>query len=168
MYLPNKKRPWLPWLAGFLLIAFLVAFFHFLGGILTPFIIAAVLAYILNPLVSKLEAHGIKRGRASMWVMLFALFLLTALLQFGSWHGLLSVWAVFAVGQFLESFLITPKIVGDKIGLSPFWVIFSLMAFGQLLGFVGMLVALPLAAVCLVLLQEGKQAYVSSSFYRKR
>ena len=80
MYLPNKKRPWLPWLAGFLLIAFLVAFFHFLGGILTPFIIAAVLAYILNPLVSKLEAHGIKRGRASMWVMLFALFLLTALL----------------------------------------------------------------------------------------
>ena len=42
MYLPNKKRPWLPWLAGFLLIAFLVAFFHFLGGILTPFIIAAV------------------------------------------------------------------------------------------------------------------------------
>ena len=80
MYLPNKKRPWLPWLAGFLLIAFLVAFFHFLGGILTPFIVAAVLAYILNPLVSKLEAHGIKRARASMWVMLFALFLLTALL----------------------------------------------------------------------------------------
>jgi len=72
------------------------------------------------------------------------------------------------VVQFLEIFLITPKIVGDKIGLSPFWVIFSLMAFGQLLGFVGMLVALPLAAVCLVLLQEGKQAYVSSSFYRKR
>ena len=93
---------------------------------------------------------------------------LAALLQFGSWHGLVSVWAVFAVGQFLESFLITPKIVGDKIGLSPFWVIFSLMAFGQLLGFVGMLVALPLAAVCLVLLQEGKQAYVNSSFYRKR
>jgi len=43
MYLPNKKRPWLPWLAGFLLIAFLVAFFHFLGGILTPFIVAAVI-----------------------------------------------------------------------------------------------------------------------------
>ena len=75
---------------------------------------------------------------------------------------------MFAVGQLSESFLITPKIVGDKIGLSPFWVIFSLMAFGQLLGFVGMLVALPLAAVCLVLLQEGKQAYVNSGFYRKR
>ena len=93
---------------------------------------------------------------------------MAALLQFGTWQGLITVWAVFAVGQFLESFLITPKIVGDKIGLSPFWVIFSLMAFGQLLGFVGMLVALPLAAVCLVLLQEGKQAYVNSSFYRKR
>lgn len=357
MYLPNKKRSWLPWLAGFLLIAFLVAFFHLLGDILSPFITAAVLAYILNPLVTKLEKRGIKRGRASMWVMLFALFLLTALLlvivpmlvqqlqsiiqklpqfadyihrtalpwfnqkfghylslnnetaanwlrsnaqtiqtriqqalpalmqsgaslatslsnivllplllyyflldwsrweagatelvprryldtytritgnmntvlgeflrgqlmvmlimgvlygtglmltglesgfaigmvagilvfvpylgaftglllatlaallQFGSWSGLISVWAVFAVGQLSESFLITPKIVGDKIGLSPFWVIFSLMAFGQLLGFVGMLVALPLAAVCLVLLQEGKQAYLGSSFYRKQ
>ena len=356
MYLPNKKRPWLPWLAGFLLIAFLVAFFHFLGGILTPFIIAAVLAYILNPLVSKLEAHGIKRGRASMWVMLFALFLLTALLlvivpmlvqqsqsiiqklpqfadyihrtalpwfnqkfghylslnnetaanwlrsnaqtiqtriqqalpalmqsgaslatslsnivllplllyyflldwsrwaegintmiprrylaayariggnmdtvlgeflrgqlivmlimgllyglglmldglesgfaigmvagllvfvpylgaftglllatiaallQFGTWQGLITVWAVFAVGQFLESFFITPKIVGDRIGLSPFWVIFALMAFGSLLGFVGMLLALPLAAVTLVLLREGVSAYMDSGFYRR-
>ena len=93
---------------------------------------------------------------------------MAALLQFGTWQGLITVWAVFAVGQLSESFLITPKIVGDKIGLSPFWVIFSLMAFGQLLGFVGMLVALPLAAICLVLLQEGKQAYVNSAFYRKR
>jgi len=50
------------------------------GGHFPPrFPPAAVLAYILNPLVSKLEAHGIKRGRASMWVMLFALFLITAL-----------------------------------------------------------------------------------------
>ena len=354
MYQPNKKRLWLPWLAGFLLIAFLIVFFHYLGGILTPFIVAAVLAYILNPLVCKLEAHHIKRGRASMWVMLLALFLIIALLlvivpmligqfqtivrripdlenyaqahalpwfnakfgdyitlnsdtviqwlrnnsrgiqqslqkampilmqqggavvagvsnlvllplllyyflldwsrweegirtlvprryltvytrvtgkmdtvlgeflrgqllvmmimgvfygmalmftglesgfaigmvagilvfvpylgaftglllatlaavlQFDSWGGLLTVWAVFGVGQLLESFLVTPKIVGDRIGLSPFWVIFSLMAFGQLLGFVGMLVALPLAAVCLVLIDEGKAVYMNSSFY---
>ncbi len=92
---------------------------------------------------------------------------LAALLQFGSWQGLLLVWAVFGVGQFLESFLITPKIVGDRIGLSPFWVIFSLMAFGQLFGFVGMLIGLPLAAVTLVLLREGADAYFKSVFYRR-
>ncbi|MCS4532756.1 AI-2E family transporter [Neisseria montereyensis] len=91
-----------------------------------------------------------------------------ALLQFGSWQGLLMVWAVFGVGQFLESFLITPKIVGDRIGLSPFWVIFALMAFGQLMGFVGMLVGLPLAAVTLVLLREGADAYFKSRFYRHK
>lgn len=356
MYLPNKKRAWLPWLAGFLFVGAVVLAFHLLGGMLTPFLIAAVLAYILNPLVSKLEKHGIGRGRAAMWVMLAALFVLIALLlvivpmlagqlqsiirklpaladfvqtrllpwfnarfgeylvlnsdtaaewlrnntqsiqqslqktmpmlmqqggalasglsnivllplllyyflldwqrwalgierlvprrylsvylrisgsintvlgefmrgqlmvmlimgmvygtglmltrlesgfaigmvagllvfipylgaftglllatlaavlQFGSWHNLLIVWAVFGAGQFLESFFVTPQIVGDRIGLSPFWVIFSLMAFGQLLGFVGMLAALPLAAVCLVLIREGTQAYLGSTFYKR-
>lgn len=90
---------------------------------------------------------------------------LAAILQFDSWTGLLLVWSVFAVGQFLESFFITPKIVGDRIGLSPFWVIFALMAFGQLLGFVGMLLALPLAAMTLVLLREGADWYLASPYY---
>ena len=93
---------------------------------------------------------------------------LAAVLQFSSWHGLLWVWVVFAVGQTLESFVVTPKIVGDRIGLSPFWVIFSLMAFGQLMGFVGMLIGLPLAAICLVLLREGSQAYFTSHFYQRK
>ena len=93
---------------------------------------------------------------------------LAAVLQFSSWHGLLWVWAVFAMGQTLESFVVTPKIVGDRIGLSPFWVIFSLMAFGQLMGFVGMLIGLPLAAICLVLLREGSQAYFASHFYQRK
>lgn len=75
------------------------------------------------------------------------------------------MWAVFGIGQFLESFFITPKIVGDRIGLSPFWVIFALLAFGQLLGFVGMLLALPLAAITLVLLREGGNAYLASGYY---
>lgn len=93
---------------------------------------------------------------------------LAALLQFHGWPGLFMVWGVFAIGQFLESFFVTPKIVGDRIGLSPFWVIFSLMAFGQLLGFVGMLLALPLAAICLVLVREGTQAYKNSHYYRQQ
>jgi len=91
-----------------------------------------------------------------------------ALLQFSTWHGLIMVWIVFGIGQFLESFIVTPKIVGDRIGLSPFWVIFSLMAFGQLMGFVGMLAGLPLAAVTLVLLREGVNAYFHSRFYKHK
>ncbi len=357
MYLPNPKKPWLPWLAAGVVLLVSVSLFRLLESILMPFITAAVLAYILNPLVGRLQKLGIHRSRAAMWVMMFTFMLLialllvivpmllkqlqsiiaripqlvdyvqhtvlpwlnmrfgehlaldnasitqwlrnnahniqqtlqktmpvlmqqgtslagwlgniallplllyyflldwarwedgvrlmvprrylgvynrvagnmdtvlgeflrgqltvmvvmgllyglglmatglesgfaigmvagilvfvpylgaftglllatlAALLQFGSWQGVLSVWAVFAVGQTLESFFITPKIVGDRIGLSPFWVIFSLMAFGSLLGFVGMLVALPLAAVCLVLLREGKTLYLQSGFYRRR
>ncbi|MDO4434530.1 MAG: AI-2E family transporter [Alysiella sp.] len=358
MYIANraKKRPWLPWLAGFLLLTFLITFFKLLGPILSPFIVAAVLAYILNPLVDKLCRLRISRTRGALWVMLFSFMLLiglllvivpmlieqvnniigripavvdwvqnralpwynarfgehlaineatvtnwlranasliqthlqkampvlmqqgsalavglgnlvllplllyyflrdwplwskgahrlvprryvniytrvtgemdtvlgeflrgqlmvmlimgliygiglmlvgldsgfaigmvagilvfipylgaftglllatlAAVLQFDSWHGLLMVWGVFGIGQFLESFFITPQIVGDRIGLSPFWVIFSLMAFGQLMGFVGMLVALPLAAVCLVLIHEGKRTYLNSRFYNR-
>lgn len=356
MSLPPHKHPYTPWIIGIAVIgSFLFAVYH-LSDVLTPFIVAAVLAYILNPLVCKIEKLGINRSRASMWVMLFAFFLIVALLlvivpmllqqlhliiqripklvdyvqtqalpwlnqkfdkhiildentitswlranasviqgnlqktlpavmqsggalasglsnlillplllyyflldwshwedgvrtmiprryldgynriagnmdtvlgeflrgqlmvmlimgilygtglmltgldsgfaigmvagilvfvpylgaftglllatlaavlQFNTWGGLLAVWGVFAVGQLLESFLITPKIVGDRIGLSPFWVIFSLMAFGQLFGFVGMLIALPLAAICLVLIQEGKQFYLNSRFYQR-
>lgn len=356
MYTPHNKKIWLPWFAAALLLAVLAVLFHLLRDILMPFITAAVLAYILNPLVGVLEKHRISRSRASMWVMVFTFLILiallliivpmlikqlhsiviripllvdyvqhiilpwfnqrfgqfvaldaasittwlrdnaasiqntlqktmpvlmqqgtslagwlgnivllplllyyflldwtrwenglrqmvprrylviynriagnmdtvlgeflrgqltvmlimgllyglglmltglqsgfaigmvagilvfvpylgaftgmllatlAALLQFGSWSGLLMVWSVFAVGQFLESFFITPKIVGDRIGLSPFWVIFALMAFGTMLGFIGMLVALPLAAVCLVLLREGQTVYLKSSFYRR-
>ena len=93
---------------------------------------------------------------------------LAALLQFGSLGGLVSVWAVFLTGQLLESYVITPRFVGERIGLSPLWVIFALMAFGQLLGFVGMLLALPLAAICLVLLRELTQYYYNSRFYRRQ
>lgn len=352
----SVKQIWLPWIIVFFLLSFVAILFKFLGAILSPFIVAAVLAYILNPLVDKLRRFRIHRARGAFWVMLFAFFLLVgllliiipmlidqvnsiialipavvdwiqnkvlpwynqrfgehvainaetvstwlranavmiqnhlqrampvlmeqggalavglgnlvllplllyyflrdwplwslgmyrlvprryfdtfvritkdmdsvlgeflrgqltvmlimgvlygfglmfvglnsgfaigmvagilvfipylgaftglllatlaAVLQFDSWHGILLVWGVFGIGQFLESFFITPQIVGERIGLSPFWVIFSLMAFGQLMGFVGMLVALPLAAISLVLLQEGKKAYLKSRFYNR-
>lgn len=90
---------------------------------------------------------------------------LAAVLQFNSIGGLIAVWSVFMVGQFLESFIITPKIVGEKIGLSPLAVIFALTAFGELLGFVGMLLALPLAAMCVVLFREAVAKYHNSDWY---
>lgn len=147
---------------------------EFLRGQLTVMLIMGLL-YGLGLMLTGLEsgfAIGMVAGLLVFVPYLGAftgllLATMAALLQFGTWQVLITVWAVFAVGQFLESFFITPKIVGDRIGLSPFWVIFALMAFGSLLGFVGMLLALPLAAVTLVLLREGVTAYMDSGFYRR-
>jgi predicted PurR-regulated permease PerM len=88
-----------------------------------------------------------------------------ALLEFQSWTGVLAVWAVFGVGQFLESFVLTPRLLGKRIGLHPLVVIFSLMAFGHLFGFVGVLVALPVSAVLLVVLRLAVRRYRGSDLY---
>lgn len=82
---------------------------------------------------------------------------LAAWAQFGTLAGLLPVWGVFLAGQLLEGMVITPWLVGEKVGLHPVAVIFALMAFGQLLGFVGVLIAIPAAAVFLVGLRRLKQ-----------
>ena len=72
---------------------------------------------------------------------------------------------VFTVGQLLESYVLTPRIVGDRIGLHPVAVIFAVMAGGQLFGFLGMLLALPVAAVANVLLRYAQQRYRDSQLY---
>ncbi|WP_374317424.1 AI-2E family transporter [Pseudoxanthomonas kaohsiungensis] len=78
---------------------------------------------------------------------------------------LVLVGVVFTVGQMLESYVLTPRIVGDKIGLHPMAVIFAIMAGGQLFGFLGMLLALPVAAVANVLLRFAKERYRESELY---
>jgi len=78
---------------------------------------------------------------------------------------LVLVGVVFTVGQLLESYVLTPRIVGDKIGLHPMAVIFAIMAGGQLFGFLGMLLALPVAAVANVLLRFAKERYRESDLY---
>lgn len=91
-----------------------------------------------------------------------------ALLQGEGWTPLIGVAVVFGIGQLLESYLLTPYLVGERIGLHPLAVIFSLMAFGQLFGFVGMLVALPASAAILVGLREVRQAWLTSPVYLGR
>jgi predicted PurR-regulated permease PerM len=76
--------------------------------------------------------------------------MLAALTQFSTPGPIIAVAAVFGVGQILEGFVLVPYLVGDRIGLHPLAVIFALMAFGQLFGFVGVLLALPLSAALLV------------------
>jgi len=78
---------------------------------------------------------------------------------------LIGVGVVFTVGQLLESYVLTPRIVGDKIGLHPVAVIFAVMAGGQLFGFLGMLLALPVAAVANVLLRYAHAQYTCSDLY---
>lgn len=85
-------------------------------------------------------------------------------------HGLdgrllVLVGTVFAIGQMMESYLLTPRIVGDKIGLHPVTVIFAVMAGGQLFGFLGMLLALPVSAVTNVLLRYAHEQYRKSDLY---
>jgi len=72
---------------------------------------------------------------------------------------------VFVLGQVLESFWLTPQLVGDRIGLHPVAVIFAVMAGGQLFGFFGVLLALPVAAVVMVLLRHSQQRYLASHLY---
>ncbi|EHR71920.1 putative permease [Burkholderiales bacterium JOSHI_001] len=91
--------------------------------------------------------------------------LLAAALQFASAGGVLAVLAVYLVGQGLESFVLTPRLVGERIGLNPLAVIFALLAFGQLFGFVGVLVALPASAVALVALRRALAAYRHSRLF---
>lgn len=92
--------------------------------------------------------------------------LLAGVLEFASFYPVMVVAVVFGVGQLLESFVLTPRLVGERIGLSPLMVIFVLLAFGHLLGFVGVLVALPLSAVGLVALSRTRRTYLSSSLYK--
>ncbi len=88
-----------------------------------------------------------------------------SLVQFHDWTHLLQVLAVFGVGQVLESFVLTPVLVGDRIGLHPVAVIFAVLAGGQLFGFVGVLLALPVAAVIMVVLRHLRARYLASPAY---
>ncbi|TSE36026.1 AI-2E family transporter [Tepidimonas charontis] len=92
--------------------------------------------------------------------------LLAALLQFQTLWGVLLVAGIYAMGQVIESFYLTPRLVGERIGLHPIAVIFALMAFGHLLGFVGVLIALPASAVLLVALRRLQRLVVDSALFR--
>jgi len=91
--------------------------------------------------------------------------IIASLMQLHDLSLLLPIAIVFGIGQLVESMLLTPLLVGDRIGLHPVAVIFAIMAGGQLFGFVGILIALPVSAVIMVLLRYLYQTYVSSGLY---
>jgi predicted PurR-regulated permease PerM len=117
----------------------------------------ALLIGLIAGLVSFVPYLGVVTG--------VLLSVIAALVQFGDgWHVLL-VLVVFTVGPTLESFVLIPKLVGNKIGMHPVGVIFALMAGGRLFGFLGILLALPISAVAMVLLRYAHLRYTSSTLY---
>ncbi|MDD7805670.1 MAG: AI-2E family transporter [Endozoicomonas sp. (ex Botrylloides leachii)] len=120
----------------------------------------AILIGLLAGLVSIIPYMGFIVG--------FSMALITALFQPDNNWLLVGVASVFIVGQALEGGFLTPNLVGDSLGLHPVAVIFSLMAGGQLFGIVGMLIALPLAAVIVVFLRHFHRNYKESLFYHAK
>jgi predicted PurR-regulated permease PerM len=94
-----------------------------------------------------------------------ALALIAAVLQFPGLSGLVYVAVIYGAGQVIEGFFLTPRLVGERIGLNPLAVIFALLAFGQLFGFAGVLLALPASAVLMVAFRHLRHHYLRSSFY---
>lgn len=92
--------------------------------------------------------------------------IIAALVQYQDWTHLLLVLGVFGIGQLIEGYVLVPKLVGDKIGLHPVAVIFAVLAGGQLFGFLGVLLALPVASVVMVLLRYAHGRYTQSELYR--
>lgn len=94
---------------------------------------------------------------------------LAGLLEFSATSGVMytfiMVAVIYGVGQLIESLVLTPRLVGERIGLHPLAVIFALLAFGQLFGFIGILIALPASAVLLVAIRRIKAHYLASTLY---
>lgn len=116
---------------------------------------------------------GVLAGLASVvpylgFVVGIAAALTISLFQFDNYLPLAMVLVVFSVGQIVESFVLTPLLVGDRIGLHPVAVIFAILAGGQLFGFMGVLLALPIAAVIMVLLRHLHKGYINSDLYGQR
>ena len=91
---------------------------------------------------------------------------LLAIVQFTDPKTVLLVWLVHAIAQTLEGMVLTPNIVGDKVGLNPVWLIFALLVFGGIMGFLGVLLAVPMAAIIGMTARVIYKYYVQSDFYK--
>jgi predicted PurR-regulated permease PerM len=145
------------YLRGQLLVMLILAVFYSVGLALFGLDLAVPLG-VFTGLAAFVPYLGFGLG------MLLAL--LAGLLQFGGAYGVLAVAVVFGAGQLVEGFFLTPRLVGERIGLSPLMVIFALLAFGQLFGFIGVLVALPVCAVLVVALARLRSLYLNSRLYQ--
>ena len=146
------------YLRGMLIVISIMAVFYSAGLSLVGIKGAAALG-VFTALMIIIPYVGIAIG--------LTLATLSALLQFGPGPEIIGVLAVFGLGQFIEGFFLTPRLVGERIGLHPVGVLFALLFFGKLFGFFGVLLALPISAVSMVLVQYAWSLYTQSSWYQK-
>jgi predicted PurR-regulated permease PerM len=144
------------YLRGQLLVMFVLAVYYSVALAIAGFDVALPVGIITGLLVF-IPYLGFGLG--------LVLALISAVLQFSDWSGVIAVAIIYGAGQVLEGFFLTPRLVGERIGLNPLAVIFALLAFGQLFGFVGVLLALPASAVLMVAFKHLRRHYLSSSFY---
>ncbi len=146
------------YLRGQLLVMLLLASYYSIGLTVAGFDVALPVGMLTGLLVF-IPYIGFGLG--------LCLAIIAAILQFDGAYGLVSIAIVYGIGQFLESFYLTPRLVGERIGLHPLTVIFALLAFGQLFGFVGILLALPASAILSVGFGHLRRHYLNSSFYNQ-
>jgi predicted PurR-regulated permease PerM len=144
-------------LRGQLTVMLLMSVFYAAGLSLAGLDLAIPIG-ILSGLLGFVPYLGIGLG------MILATF--AGLLEFNSLNQLIPIFVVYGLGQVVESFWLTPSIVGDRIGLHPVVVIFALLAGGQLFGFTGVLLALPASAAIAVALRYVRASYLDSNLYQ--
>ncbi|MGM3276703.1 AI-2E family transporter [Ralstonia sp. 24A2] len=145
------------YLRGQLLVMVVLAVFYPIALTLAGFEIALPLG-LFTGLAVFIPYAGFAAG--------LALAVLAAVLQFGDLYGLCAVALVYGVGQILENVFLTPRLIGERIGLHPLAVIFALLAFGHLFGFFGVLLALPVSAILAAALRELRHRYLASELYQ--
>jgi predicted PurR-regulated permease PerM len=145
------------YLRGQLLVMLILAVFYSVGLALFRFDLAVPIG-VFTGLVIFIPYLGFGLG--------LLLALLAGALQFGNLYGLIAVAVVYGAGQVIEGFFLTPKLVGERIGMSPLTVIFALLSFGHLFGFVGVLIALPVSALLVVAVRRAQASYLASRLYQ--
>ena len=144
------------YLRGQLLVMLMMAAFYSVGLALFGFELAVPVG-VFTGLAIFVPYVGFGIG------MLLAL--LAGALQFTGWYGPIAVFVVYGIGQIVEGLFLTPKMVGQRIGMSTLTVIFALFAFGHVFGFVGVLIALPASALIAVATARLRASYTQSSLY---
>jgi predicted PurR-regulated permease PerM len=146
------------YLRGMLIVISIMSVFYGIGLSLVG-IKGAVAIGIFTAVMIVIPYIGIALG--------FSLALMAVILQYGLGVQIVGVLIVYGLGQLLEGFFLTPRLVGERIGLHPVAVLFALLFFGKLFGFFGVLLALPISAISLVLIQYGWSLYTQSTWYQK-
>jgi len=146
------------YLRGQMLVILIMAVFYSAGLSLTGMQGALGLG-VFTAIVIIIPYIGIALG--------LVLAVLSVILQFGFGSELIVVLVIFGIGQVLEGFFLTPRLVGERIGLHPVAVLFALLIFAKLFGFFGVLLALPASAIVLVLIRFAWSLYEQSTWYRR-